>query len=113
MITNISSRHADLTNAVKSYVEKKVSRLSKFHSRITEIEVVLDSEGTKSTIEIIVHTGDGAKPFVLHHAEDDVYACIDGAVDRSERQLLKYKEQAKHHKGKTGAGEASAEVIGE
>ena len=61
MITKISSRHADLKASVKDYVEKKVARLSRFHSRITEIEVVLDSEGTKSTIEIIVHTGDGAK----------------------------------------------------
>ena len=113
MITNISSRHSDLSSSVKSYIEKKVSKLSKFHSRITEIGVVLDSEGTKSTIEIIIHTGDGAKPFVLNYTDVEVYACIDGAIDRSERQLVKYKEQLKNHKGKTGAGEASADVLAE
>ncbi|MBN2064833.1 MAG: ribosome-associated translation inhibitor RaiA [Sedimentisphaerales bacterium] len=113
MITKISSRHSSVSNSLKEYIEKKLARLSRFHGKIMEIEVILDSEGTKSTIEIIVHTADGAKPFVLNYAEEGVHACIDGAIDRSERQLLKHKEQVKNHKGKTGAGEASVEVIGE
>ena len=119
MITKITSRHVELTDSLKEYAEKKVARLSKFHGRITEIEVVIDTDGKSSSkgnnyqIEVIVHTGDGAKPFVVHHTDEDAYACIDGVVDRSERQLLKYKEQTKHHKGKTGAGEASIEAIEE
>ena len=111
MITKITSRHMELTDALKSYAEKKIAKISKFHNRLSEIEMILDSEGIESKVEIIVRSADHSKPFVVHCSNEDAYACLDIAIDKMERQIVKHKGKIHHNKGKAGAGEASADVL--
>ena len=110
MLTKITGRHMELTDAIRNYAEKKITRLQKYHSKISEMEVIIDTQGNIHKVEIIAKT-DHHQPFVVHVTDEDAYASLDRAVDKIERQLTKHKEKARSHKGRMGAAAASADVI--
>ncbi len=104
MRLKITGRHMELTDSIREYVEKKVGKITKFYDRLSEIEVIVDSEAKKSKVELIVKA-DNHQPFVVHDSNDDAYACLDSVVDKMERQLKKYKEKSRSHKGHSSAGD--------
>ena len=53
----ISGKQLKVTDAIKAYTEEKISRISKYSDAITEVDVVLTVEDTKS--EGPVHKADG------------------------------------------------------
>ena len=110
MHIRITGRHMDITEAMRSYVDKKIHRLSKYNNRISEMEVVVDGEGQYHKIEIIIKA-DNRQRFVANDTNEDAYACFDTALDKIERQLIKHKEKVRNHKGRVGAAEASVEII--
>ena len=110
MITKITGRHMEVTDAMRNYAQKKIAQLGKFYNRLSEIEVVMESEGVIHKVEIIISV-DNHPPFVVRDSNQDAYACLDTAVDKIERQLNKHKEKLRNHRGRSGAAEASAEVI--
>ena len=110
MNISISGRHMEVTDALRAYIEKKIARLSKFHHRISEMEVVLGAEGQNLKVELIVKA-DHHQPFVVHQTREDAYACVDEVVDKIERQLRRHKEKSRNHKGRVGAAEATADLM--
>jgi len=109
MRTKITGKQMELTDAMRSYIEKKIAKINKFQSRVSEIEVVISSEGISSRVELIIRTGN-TSPFVVTCSNEDAYVCVDAAVDKIERQIVRFKE--KHNrKGRTSAAEAGAEAI--
>ncbi len=110
MRIKITGRHMDVTEAIQAYAEKKVARLSKFHNRLSDIEVIIESGKLEKRVEIILKV-DHHAPFVVHASHEDAYACIDAAVDKIERKLNKFKEKTHSHKGQASTAEASAEIL--
>ena len=103
MIVTISGRHMEVTEALKAYAEQKAGKLSKYYDRIQEIEVIMDASKDSTRVEIIVNAEHNAM-FIAHHDEGDAYACIDGCVDKLERQLTDHKERFRNRKHPSGQG---------
>ena len=101
MIVTISGRHMDVTEALKQYAEQKSGKLSKYYDRIQEIEVILDASKDSTRVEMIVNAEHNAM-FIAHHDEGDAYACIDGCVEKLERQLTDHKERFRNRKHPSG-----------
>ena len=97
MIVTISGRHMEVTEALKNYSEQKANKLSKYFDRIQEIEVILDANKDGTRVEMIVNAEHNAM-FIAHHDQGDAYACIDGCVDKLERQLTDHKEKLRNRK---------------
>ena len=53
MLTKITGRHMELTDAIRNYAEKKTARLQKYNRKISELEVIIDTEGGSHKVEII------------------------------------------------------------
>ena len=93
----VTGRHVDITDAIRDYAEKKTARLSRYYDRIQAIDVVIDQRDRVFSVELVVD---------IEHADDirakvegeDLYACIDGAVDKAERQLTDHKEKLRNRK---------------
>ncbi len=102
MITTISSRHMDVTAPLKEYAESKAGKLTRYYDRIQEIEVVIDNVKDLTRVEMIVNA-EHKNMFVAHHDEGDAYACIDGCVDKLERQLSDHKKKIRNRKHPEGA----------
>ena len=97
MLVTVSSRHMDVTPALKTYAESKAGKLTKYYDRIQEIEVVFDANKDGTRVEVIVNAEHNAV-FIAHHGQGDAYACIDGCVDKLERQLTDHKEKHRNRK---------------
>lgn len=97
MIVTISGRHMEVTEALKNYAEQKAGKLVKYYDLIQEIEVVLDAQKDATRVEMIVNAEHNGM-FVAHHDQGDAYACIDGCVDKLERQLTDHKERHRNRK---------------
>ncbi len=110
MITKITGRHMEVTDAMRAYIDKKLARLAKYKNRFLEVEVVIGKEGASHKVEMILKV-DNSSPFVVHHSGEDAYAVLDVAIDKIERQLIKHKEKIRNYKSRTGAAESTADAI--
>ncbi|MEE8190109.1 MAG: ribosome-associated translation inhibitor RaiA [Candidatus Scalindua sediminis] len=99
----IHGRHLDITEAIKNYVKKKASKLTKYSNRINKIQVTLKIEGQSHILEAICSIA-GAT-LVAEAANSDMYAAIDIGMDKLEKQLIRQREKLKHHKGNKKVGE--------
>ncbi len=86
MIVTISSRHMDVSPSLKEYAEQKAGKLVKYYDRIQEIEVVFDAGKDATTCEMIVNA-EHNNMFIARQDNGTAYACVDGCVDKLERQL--------------------------
>ncbi len=91
MMYNIRGQHFQVTEALRDYVEKKLSRLEKYFetSAASEINVTLSVTKGQHTVEVTI-------PMVgtmlrAEEKSDDMYASIDVVVDKLERQIRKHK----------------------
>ena len=98
MQMNITFRHIDPIDSLKSYAQEKVERAHKYLDKAGEAHVVLSLERHLHHADITIHSG----TFVLRGREksEDMYASIDLAMDKIERQLRRYKDRLKHHHGR-------------
>lgn len=93
-IYELSGRNVDVTDAMRDYVEEKLTRLDRFSDQITDARVVLTvrevrDAGRRNRVEVQLNVPHGIIRAEEHHA--DMYAAIDRASDVLERQLRKFK----------------------
>ncbi len=93
----ISGRHMDITDPIREYAEKKSSRLPRYFDRIQSIDVVVDQRDRSFHVEMVVDI-ERADDIRAHAEGEDVYACIDAASERAERQLTDHKEKLRNRK---------------
>jgi len=95
MQLNITFRHMDPIDSLKNYAQEKVEKANKYLDRAGEANVVLSLERHLHQADITLTSG----PFVLRGREksEDMYASIDKAMDRIEKQLRRYKDRLKNH----------------
>jgi len=93
---DLTARNLEITDDLRSYVEKKLSKVKKNLERGTAAQVVLKTEKDRQIAEITLPL-DGM--FVRgEEATGDIYASINLAVDKIERQLLKYRTRFQRRK---------------
>ena len=98
----VTGKHLEITPAIKQYATDKASKLPRYFDRVQLIEVLAAKSDNhhEHEAEIIVHI-EHADPLVGRAQNSDLYACIDAAVDKLERQLTDHKEIVRKRKGKT------------
>jgi putative sigma-54 modulation protein len=114
MQVNITARHLELTQALADYVRKKVERCERYSDNLTWAQVILTVEKYRQVAEVIIHGA--SKTFRSQEESIDLYAAIDVAVDKIEKQLKKYKEIAKVHRktsktARKAAGTPAPEIV--
>lgn len=96
MQLSISGRHIDVTDALRTYVRNKMTRLERHDNHITNVHVVLSVNKLVQRAEATLHTN-GAELFAV--ADDaDLYAAIDALLDKLDRQVKKHKEKISNHR---------------
>lgn len=91
MNITVNAKHTTLTDAIRDYSEKKIQRIAKYFDDNMDVHVNLNVEKNIHIAEIFVNV----KGMFLKGIErsEDMYASIDMAVDKIERQVVKYKEK--------------------
>lgn len=102
MVVKVSSRHMDVSPALKGHAEQKAEKLLKYYDRIQEIEVVFDSgKGDAAAVEVIVNA-EHRNMFIAHSSNGDAYAGLDECVAKLERQLSDHKKKFRNRKHTVG-----------
>jgi len=89
----IHGRHLDATEAIKNYINKKASKLTKYSTKINKIQFTLKIEGQNNIVEAICSAARAT--LVAEVANADMYAAIDLVIDKLEKQIIKQKEKLK------------------
>jgi len=96
MQLNLTGHHVDISDALRSYVESKLERLERHFDHVTNVHVILSVEKLRQKAEATLHLN-GADVFA-ECVEEDMYAAIDGLVDKLDRQVKKHKEKLTNHR---------------
>lgn len=96
MQINITGHHVELTEALSGYVHNKFEKLERHFDSITNVQVTLSIEKQRQKAEADMHVS-GGQLFATSE-QDDMYAAIDGLIDKLDRQIIKHKEKVKSHK---------------
>ncbi len=108
MQINVTGRHVDITDSLKSYVENKFQRLERHFEHINNTHVILSVEKERQKAEATVHVNRGN--LFADNEQEDMYAAIDGLIDKLDRQLKKHKEKlTDHHRGENRLKDQSAD----
>ncbi|MGX7395075.1 MULTISPECIES: ribosome hibernation-promoting factor, HPF/YfiA family [Carnobacterium] len=89
---NIRGENIEVTAAIRSYVEKKVSKIERYFTDVPEstAHVNLKTYSDKTAkVEVTIPL-----PYLVLRAEEtspDLYGSVDLVVDKLERQMRKYK----------------------
>lgn len=93
---NITGRHIKLTEPLSEYAHSKLDKITRHFDHLTSIDLVLSVEKLVQTAEATVNIP-GHKLFASSDGED-LYAAIDGLIDKLDRQVIKHKEKMKNHR---------------
>lgn len=107
MQIKLTGHHVDITEPLKDYVDNKFSRLERHFDHVINTHVILSVEKLRQKAEAtLLINGANLHADATH---EDMYAAIDGLIDKLDRQVLKYKEKRQSHRA-PGAKVASAEL---
>ncbi len=103
MITQISGIHLDIGDALRSHVEEKLKDSIKKYTvseRPIDAKVTFSKDAHEFLCEISVYLSTGLNAVAKARA-NDIYDAFEGAVNRLEKQLRRYKRRLKdHHKNR-------------
>ena len=98
MQLNVSGHHIDVTDALRGYVESKIEKIERHFDLVSDIDCVLTVEKLRHKAEARVNVNGGT--IYADNTEEDMYAAIDGLVDKLERRVRKYKEKLVDHRAR-------------
>ena len=100
MDINVTFRPLEPTEAIKNHIYDKMKKIEKFFIKPERIHFILAVEHNRNdsnNIAEITLTENGNQ-LTAQEKANDMYAAIDMAIGKIERQLKKYKEKIKNHK---------------
>lgn len=100
MKLTVAGRNIEITDGIREHLQNKMDKTINELVEKADIHVALSVEKRRHFAEVTVKT----KGFTVHGTEetDDLYASMDNALVKVEKQLRKHKEKAqalRHKKG--------------
>ena len=111
---NIRGENIEVTEAIRNYVEKRVSKLERYFDKEKTPEAT-------AHVNLKIYSDKNAKvevtiplPYIVLRAEEtshDLYASIDLVVDKLERQIRKFKTRINRKQREVGLGKQADTVF--
>ncbi len=109
MQLNVTGHHVELTAALRDYVHTKLSRIQRHFDHVTDVHCILTVEKLRHKAEATVHLSGGR--VYADAVEEDMYAAIDGLIDKLDRQVIRHKEKlSDHHARECGKRNSATEL---
>ena len=103
MQVSISGHHVDVTDSMRNYVNEKIEKLDRHFDQALDIQVILTVEKLRHKAEATLHVS--GNNLYAEDTQEDMYAAIDGLIDKLDRQGKKHKEKLKDQRIKGAAAE--------
>ncbi|MEY4194179.1 MAG: hypothetical protein RLZZ226_547 [Pseudomonadota bacterium] len=95
MQITISGHHVEVTDSIREYVTEKLARIKRHFEQVIQVTVILQVDKLAQKAEATVQVN-GATLFA-EDTRENLYAAIDGLVDKLDRQIARHKEKTLGH----------------
>lgn len=95
MQVDVTGHHVEVTPALKDYVRTKLGRIERHFDHVTDVHCILTVEKLRHKAEATLQVSGGR--LYADATEEDMYAAIDGLMDKLDRQVRKHKEKLCDH----------------
>ena len=96
MNLHVTGHQLAVTPAIREYVAGKLQRITQHFDQVIDVNVIMSVEKLKQKIEATVHVR--GRDIFCESSASDMYAAIDGLVDKLDRTILKHKEKNLGHR---------------
>jgi putative sigma-54 modulation protein len=86
----VTARHMPVTDAIREYCHKKIDGLHLDYPKIVGAHFILAVDKHRQRAELVLHCNNHIT-IESHNVCDDLYASIDAVINKSARQMRKYK----------------------
>ena len=101
MKLTVTGRKIEITDGIRNHLNSKMNKTIADLDEAADIHVALAVEKHRHFAEVTVKT----KGFTIHSQEEtnDLYASMDKALEKMEKQIQKHKEKTKSLRNKQGS----------
>ncbi|MEA1064262.1 ribosome-associated translation inhibitor RaiA [Apirhabdus apintestini] len=104
MTMNITSKHMEITPAIRQHVTDRLTKLEKWQTHLINPHFILSKEPQGFIADATINTPNGQLVASAKHS--DMYTAVNDLIAKLERQLNKVQ-----HKGEARRAEASVKDI--
>jgi putative sigma-54 modulation protein len=91
MNLQLTGHHVEITPSIRDYVLSKLERINRHFEQVIDVKVIMSVQKLDQMIEATVHLSGKDIHVACHDA--DMYAAIDGLIDKLDRQVIKHKDK--------------------
>ena len=91
MNLHLTGHQLPITPAIREYVSLKLQRITHHFDNVIDVNVIMSVEKLEQKVDATVHVR--GRDIFCEAAAHDLYAAIDGLVDKLDRTIIKYKEK--------------------
>ncbi len=95
MQLNVSGHHLEVTESLRGYVETRIEKIERHFDLVSDMNFILTVEKLRHKAEATINVNGGT--IYADATEEDMYAAIDGLVDKLDRRVRKHKEKLVDH----------------
>ncbi|HET9404271.1 MAG TPA: ribosome-associated translation inhibitor RaiA [Burkholderiales bacterium] len=96
MNLHLTGHHLEITPSIRDYVSTKLERIKHHFDHVIDVNVILTVEKLQQKVEANVHVS--GKDIFCESTANDMYAAIDGLMDKLDRTIIKHKEKSLGHR---------------
>jgi len=97
MQISITGRHMEMTDSLREHALQRLEKVASEFPRLQDAHIILDIERHRQIAELVIHAPNHVV-VDAHEETSDMYASIDGAVDKASKQLRKIRDRMVAHK---------------
>jgi putative sigma-54 modulation protein len=91
MNLHLTGHQLPITPAIRDYVSTKLERITNHFDQVIDVNIIMSVEKLQQKVEATVHLR--GRDIFCEASASDLYAAIDGLVDKLDRTILKHKEK--------------------
>jgi putative sigma-54 modulation protein len=91
----------DVTDAIRNHIESGLARVRRHFDRVIDVDVVLSAERKRHRQSAEINLRANGLRVNAKESSGDLYASIDSAISKVERQVSKHRDRIQRHQPRT------------
>ena len=110
MQIHLTSRHLEITDDIRTYIEKRAKKIEAIFNPAIDFQVVMEVEKNRYRTEITLATRKAT--FHAQGETHDVFSSLDDVIDKIESQIRRHKERIKNRRHRLPRREVAVQLSG-